>query len=78
MRHKRTWRFVKCDDLPEEVAGDGVPVVERRSGSDRRKTDVSTMGLLDRRRRVEPRKIEVVEVEMGESEWNALFGERKR
>ena len=68
---------MKRDDLPENKAGDGDAVVERRSGTDRRKTDVSTMGPLDRRRHVEPRKIEVAEVEMCESEWVALFGKRK-
>ncbi|MFT3847508.1 MAG: hypothetical protein QM739_02205 [Propionivibrio sp.] len=68
---------MKRDDLPTGKANDGVRVVERRSGKDRRKTDVSTMGPLDRRKRVEPRKIQVVEVEMSESEWEALFGKRK-
>jgi len=38
---------------------------------------VTSVGLVDRRKRVEPRKIQVVEVEMSEAEWEALFGKRK-
>ena len=70
---------MKRENLPEGKTGDGeTQFVDRRSGTDRRKTEVSTMGPLDRRKRVEPRKIQVVEVEMSESEWEALFGKRDR
>lgn len=70
---------MKRDDVPESKIGEGeTRFIERRSGEDRRRTEVSTMGPLDRRKRVEPRKIQVVEVEMSESEWEALFGKRER
>ena len=69
-------RFVKRDDLPKGKAVVKAPAIERRSGKDRRATDVSTMGAFDRRKSVEPRKIQVVEVEMSESEWEKLFGKR--
>lgn len=70
---------MKRDDVPESKTDEGeTRFIERRSGEDRRRTEVSTMGPLDRRKRVEPRKIQVVEVEMSESEWEALFGKRER
>ena len=68
---------MKREDLPKGKAVDGAPAIERRSGKDRRATDVSTIGAFDRRKNVEPRKIQVVEVEMGESEWEELFGKRE-
>ncbi|MES2959670.1 MAG: hypothetical protein V4792_15880 [Pseudomonadota bacterium] len=49
-------------------SGDG----DRRSGADRRKLDVVTPGKPERRRNVESRKPEVVELEMSNSEWGAL------
>ncbi len=35
------------------------------------------MGLFDRRRTVEKRKIQVVEVEISKSEWEKLFGKQR-
>ena len=68
---------VKHDDIPKNDARDETLAIERRSGKDRRKTEVSTMGLLDRRRKVEQRKIQVVEVEISKSEWEKLFGKQR-
>jgi hypothetical protein len=48
---------------------------ERRAGADRRRVDGSPPGKHERRRGVEPRKPEVVEREMSNSEWNALSHE---
>lgn len=88
-RYGRTWeppqppstarmhRHVKHDDLPKDDASDEIHTIERRSGNDRRKTEVSTMGLFDRRRTVEQRKIQVVEVEISKSEWEKLFGKQR-
>ena len=45
---------------------------ERRSGGDRRKVDKLPPGKLDRRRSVDSRKPEVVELDMSNSEWTAL------
>ena len=47
---------------------------ERRSGSDRRKVDMLPPGKVDRRRSVDSRKPEVVELDMSNSEWTALSG----
>jgi hypothetical protein len=44
---------------------------DRRSGIDRRKADVQHVGK-DRRRGVESRQPEVVELDMSSSEWMAL------
>lgn len=46
--------------------------IDRRSGSDRRKVDMLPPGKVDRRRSVDSRKPEVVELEMSNSEWTAL------
>ena len=45
---------------------------ERRIGDDRRRRDVGPPGRHERRRDVEARKPEVVELEISESEWAAL------
>jgi hypothetical protein len=45
---------------------------ERRSGSDRRKVDKLPPGKVDRRRSVDSRKPDVVELDMSNSEWTAL------
>jgi hypothetical protein len=45
---------------------------ERRSGADRRSVDIDRPGKKDRRRAVDPRKPDVVELEMTNSEWTAL------
>ena len=46
--------------------------LERRSGLDRRRTDASPPGNYDRRRGVESRKPEVVELEISTSDWAQL------
>jgi hypothetical protein len=45
---------------------------ERRTGEDRRRRDVGPPGRHERRRGLEARKPEVVELEISESEWEAL------
>ena len=45
---------------------------ERRAGNDRRRRDVGPPGRHERRRGLEARKPEVVELEISESEWAAL------
>lgn len=45
---------------------------ERRSGTDRRVADSLPAGKVDRRRSVDSRKPEVVELDMTNSEWSAL------
>jgi hypothetical protein len=45
---------------------------ERRSGADRRRADKGPPGRVDRRRVAEPRKPEVAELDLSESEWGAL------
>ena len=47
---------------------------ERRSGVDRRRVDADLPGKRERRRGVESRKPDVVELEMSNSEWSALMG----
>lgn len=49
-------------------------VLERRTGQDRRQLDALAPGKMDRRRRVEARKPEIVEIELSETEWENLFG----
>ena len=48
--------------------------VERRKGVDRRRIDAGHPGKHERRRGVESRKPDVVELEMSNSEWSALMG----
>ncbi|HZT55853.1 MAG TPA: hypothetical protein VFA35_06485 [Burkholderiaceae bacterium] len=51
------------------------PTTDRRAGSDRRRADVPLpAGQRDRRRGLEARKPEVVEIDMTQSEWAALTG----
>lgn len=45
---------------------------ERRSGIDRRRADKGPPGRVDRRRVAEPRKPEVAELDLTDSEWGAL------
>ena len=47
---------------------------ERRGGEDRRKVDNGPPGKHERRRSLEPRRPDVVEREMSDSEWAALNG----
>lgn len=48
---------------------------DRRSGRDRRQVDKGPPGRAERRRVAEPRKPEVAELDMTESEWGALAQE---
>jgi hypothetical protein len=48
---------------------------DRRSGEDRRLADVGPPGKRDRRRSLEARKPDVVELDMSSSEWGALSQE---
>jgi hypothetical protein len=48
------------------------PRADRRSGSDRRRVDNLPPGQRDRRRSIDARKPEVIELEMSNSEWSAL------
>lgn len=50
----------------------GKPPIERRSGRDRRQVDKGPPNGRERRLGMEPRKPEVVELEMTTSEWAAL------
>lgn len=45
---------------------------DRRTGADRRKLDTTPPGKVERRRSVESRQPDVVEIEMSPSEWRAL------
>lgn len=49
-----------------------LPGAERRSGKDRRRVDLRLPGEHERRRSVEPRKPEVRELELSESQWAGL------
>ena len=51
------------------------PERERRTGEDRRKLDLVPPSKAERRRSVESRKPDVVEIEMSNSEWGALTQE---
>lgn len=53
-------------------AGSTPPRNDRRSGTDRRKVDIPRKGLPERRRNVESRQPDVVEIDMTGSEWGAL------
>lgn len=48
------------------------PTRERRSGGDRRQRETTTALRPERRRGVEPRKPEVVELDLTLSQWDAL------
>ena len=49
------------------------PAIDRRAGTDRRNVDVPLpAGRRDRRRGLEARKPEVVEIDMSQSDWAAL------
>jgi len=50
----------------------GPATTDRRCGGDRRHVEGQPPGKHDRRRRVESRKPEVVELDMSSSEWAAL------
>jgi hypothetical protein len=63
------------DDMNKTGPRDRKSTAERRSGSDRRKTDSALPAKHDRRRGLEARKPEVSEVEMSNSDWIALVGD---
>lgn len=48
------------------------PFVERRQGMDRRRVDAPAPGAHERRRGIEPRRPEVTELELSESQWAEL------
>jgi hypothetical protein len=52
-----------------------LPEPERRSGRDRRKKDLGLPAGWERRRGVEPRRPEVVELEFTPSQWDAVSDE---
>jgi hypothetical protein len=47
---------------------------ERRSGKDRRQRELGLLGRIERRRGVEARKTEIVDVVLSETEWELHFG----
>ena len=51
------------------------PTAERRSGIDRRSIDLDRAGRPERRRGIEARKPDVIEIDMTASEWMALSDE---
>ena len=59
----------------KKVTGSTAPRHDRRSGADRRKVDIPRKGEPERRRNVESRQPDVVEIDMSRSEWGALRGE---
>ncbi|HMO48091.1 MAG TPA: hypothetical protein PKB14_18925 [Rubrivivax sp.] len=52
-----------------------IAATERRTGRDRRQTEGTPPSGWERRRRMEPRRPEVVELEMTPSQWDALHGD---
>lgn len=51
------------------------PTVERRSGHDRRRRDQLPPDGHERRRTVEPRQPEIIELDFTPSQWGALSGD---
>ena len=47
---------------------------EKRSGLDRRQTDLGPLGAVERRKRAEARKPVIAELELSEDEWKRHFG----
>jgi hypothetical protein len=47
--------------------------IERRSGKDRRQVDAGPPGRHERRRSVESRQPEIVELKLSDSQWGALI-----
>jgi hypothetical protein len=52
-----------------------IPPADRRSGRDRRQVDGGPPSRHERRRNVEPRQPEVVELEFSQSQWDAMHQE---
>lgn len=65
---------MKRSDLPTKLTKDGRLIVERRSGEERRQTEAQEIGILERRKRPEPRCPDVVELELSAEEWEKHFG----
>jgi hypothetical protein len=57
---------------PPTPGKNAAPGFDRRSGLDRRVEDKGPPGKSDRRRLIEPRKPEVVELQLTDSDWAAL------
>ena len=65
----------KRADMANLTAKHTTPPSERRSGDDRRRADGAPPSKHERRRGLEPRMPEVVELDMTNSEWMTLSGE---
>lgn len=70
--NERDWVDDRCSQRRVIVSHD----FERRSGKDRRQDDGELPGGKERRRQVESRKPEIVEVELNEAEWEMHFGRK--
>lgn len=51
---------------------------ERRSGKDRRQSDLAPSNGKERRRSVESRKPEIAEISISDDDWSRYFGKRIR
>ena len=60
------------DTMPRKPVDPHPPQGDRRSGADRRKVDIAPPGRIDRRRSIDARRPDVVELDMSNSEWSAL------
>jgi hypothetical protein len=58
------------------VASAAPATAERRSGKDRRVVDIPPPKGRERRRTAEPRKPEVTEIDMTQSQWGRLNGNK--
>jgi hypothetical protein len=65
----------KSLDMAKLAATNTTPPSERRSGDDRRRAEGAPPSRHERRRGLEPRLPEVVELDMTTSEWMTLSGE---
>ena len=68
-------RFPICSPMSKPPPKPVVPAAERRTGVDRRHVDGTPPGKHERRRGIEARKPEVLELDMSNSEWAALSGD---
>lgn len=67
-----TFKYAEAWMTGKKVTGSSAPRHDRRSGTDRRKVDIPRKGLPERRRNLESRQPDVVEIDMSRSEWGAL------
>jgi hypothetical protein len=75
LKPKTTIRFPAEQTMTETTTGDRRSGTDRRSGSERRQRDGGPPpGRRDQRHHPEPRKPEVVEVSLSETEWEVAFG----